>query len=965
MSRRVLAGLIAPAILVVLVLVGRDGPRPSDAGDRPPAAAGEAAGAEAVAMPGDLAGLLITFGLKDQSPTDWDGEVTLSAGKLLALEIVQGNPKAAVEGDRFRVRSTLAKMAAKKKETVTRPTVRLTLDAPATARVKVATKQGTFEFSLADLAEPGATKALLDGRVSVAREEGAVRLTTGADEHDYPALARGADGVLWLAYAEYRKGKPYLAERVLLGDFDALVPRGHGDRVRLRRYDGKRWGAPIDVTGGGLDVWRPTVTVTGNQVHIAWGQQVDGHWDVYHRVYTLAADGVEGKWSDAVRVNKEPGTGFHVVSATSSAGDVWLAWQGWRQGHFQIFARKLPAGPEIAVTTAPANHWAPAIAADSAGRVYVAYDHYEKGNYDVRLAEVTGTTVRTVDVAATARFEARPSIACDRHNRVWVAYEEGDEQWGKDYSNEKQYTKVGLTGNPGNGLYVQRTLRVRCLADGAVMQPAGDLEAALRQRSVNNRTMPRLALDGAGGLWLLYRHHPRPLGNGEVWNSFAVRWDGKEWSVPRRLGRSDNLMDNRPALAPAGPGLMVVFSGDARLNQQKREHNHLYATVLTAAGMTRPAELVADPPAPPAQLKAVHPAEAEDIARMRAYRVEHEGKKLRLVRGEFHRHTEYTAHRDGDGLLEDSWRYALDAGGLDWMGNGDHDNGHHDEYSWWQIQKTADVMHHPPTFVAVQSYERSVKYPNGHRNVIFPKRGIRPLPRGGLPGTEEKGSADTHVLYQYLRHFGGMCSSHTSATDMGTDWRDNDPVVEPVVEIYQGHRHNYELPGAPRSPTAKTQIGGFEPKGFVVNALDKGYRLGFQSSSDHISTHISYGIVMTDDLSRQGIIDAFKRRHSYAATDNIVLEFRCGKHVMGDAFETTAAPKFDVKVIGTAPVARVSFIRDGKYLHVAEPAQREAAVTFTDENPPAGRTSYYYVRIEQSDGNLAWASPMWITYRGK
>jgi hypothetical protein len=29
----------------------------------------------------------------------------------------------------------------------------------------------------------------------------------------------------------------------------------------------------------------------------------------------------------------------------------------------------------------------------------------------------------------------------------------------------------------------------------------------------------------------------------------------------------------------------------------------------------------------------------------------------------------------------------------------------------------------------------------------------------------------------------------------------------------------------------------------------------------------------------------------------------------------------------------------------------------------AGQTSYYYVRIEQQDGNLAWASPMWVTYK--
>ena len=30
--------------------------------------------------------------------------------------------------------------------------------------------------------------------------------------------------------------------------------------------------------------------------------------------------------------------------------------------------------------------------------------------------------------------------------------------------------------------------------------------------------------------------------------------------------------------------------------------------------------------------------------------------------------------------------------------------------------------------------------------------------------------------------------------------------------------------------------GGYQPEGFIWNALEKGYRLGFQASSDHIST---------------------------------------------------------------------------------------------------------------------------------
>ena len=32
-----------------------------------------------------------------------------------------------------------------------------------------------------------------------------------------------------------------------------------------------------------------------------------------------------------------------------------------------------------------------------------------------------------------------------------------------------------------------------------------------------------------------------------------------------------------------------------------------------------------------------------------------------------------------------------------------------------------------------------------------------------------------------------------------------------------------------------------------------------------------------------------------------------------------------------------------------------------DEKPKTGQTSLYYVRIEQTDGQLAWSSPVWIT----
>jgi hypothetical protein len=34
-----------------------------------------------------------------------------------------------------------------------------------------------------------------------------------------------------------------------------------------------------------------------------------------------------------------------------------------------------------------------------------------------------------------------------------------------------------------------------------------------------------------------------------------------------------------------------------------------------------------------------------------------------------------------------------------------------------------------------------------------------------------------------------------------------------------------------------------------------------------------------------------------------------------------------------------------------------------DDDARPGQSHYYYVRVEQADGNLAWASPLWISYK--
>ena len=671
-----------------------------------------------------------------------------------------------------------------------------------------------------------------------------------------------------------------------------------------------------------------------------------------------------------------------MVLATAADGQVWMAWQGWDKGQADILLAPVEkADASIRVSESPANEWSPAIAADSGGRLHVAFDSYAAGNYDVvlRTRDRDGTLAPAVAVARTPKYEARPSLATDRSGRVWVAYEERTEDWGKDAEN--------LVEGEGSTLYRKSAVRVRCV-DGARVLDAPDPVAEAPEPARLMNSFPRLARDRSGRIWLAYRHRLEAIwGNqavmvaGGVWVESVTTLQGKEWSAPQVLSRSDGLLDNRPALvAPDGGPLLIVYNTDGRLRREVELSSELTRRYFTHSG-TMPGVidndleisalesprrasdpvLVASEPAGEARDRAIHPDEAGDVARMRDYRIQASGKTYRLLRGDFHRHTEISQDGGQDGALEDMWRYGIDAARFDWMGNNDHDNGGGKEYTWWLVQKTTD-LYHGTTFTPMFTYERSVSYPNGHRNVMFAQRGVRTLPR--LVGETTVVDDDTLMLYDYLKAFDGICASHTSATGMGTDWRDINPQYEPIVEIFQGHRNSYEHFGAPRvARTPLEAIGGWKPLGMVWNALSMQYKFGFQASSDHISTHISYAVAIAEDQSRAAILDAFKRRHCYGATDNILLDVRSGDHIMGDEFDADGPVKLKVLVHGTRPIARVDVIKDFVYVFSTEPKGPRVEFQWTDEETRPSGTSWYYVRAIQDDGELAWGSPIWVNTR--
>jgi hypothetical protein len=496
-------------------------------------------------------------------------------------------------------------------------------------------------------------------------------------------------------------------------------------------------------------------------------------------------------------------------------------------------------------------------------------------------------------------------------------------------------------------------------------------------------SMPRLAIDPGGLVYLAFRTRRLPGRSpaGTVWIEQVVYFDGAQWKGPIVIPNTDQASDNRPAMLAVAPGdVLMAVAGDHRLSETMLDpgrraggggmggapesiNSDIYAAEMLVKDAAQPVQLRPMPAETVAQAETDAAAEKDQAAMMRGYRATLAGQQLRLLRGEFHRHTDISYDGTGDGPLIDAYRYMIDAASMDWGGCCDHDNGT-SEYTWWIQQKLTDAYKLDNRYTAIFAYERSVGYPEGHRNVVFPTRGIRPLPRLPKMANDSTGNApDTLQLYEYLKKYDGIVASHTSGTDMGTDWRDNDPILEPVVEIYQGCRQNYEMPGAPRSNTEDYSIGGWRPLGFVSLALKKGYRLGFQASSDHGSTHMSYCNLWVTKPTREAIMEALHKRRVYGANDNILAEVRCGAHFMGEEFDSDQPPAINVKLRGTAEFAKVHIVKDGEYVYSAEPGKRDVEFTWRDNAAQKGKTSYYYVRGEQADGELVWASPMWITYR--
>lgn len=785
---------------------------------------------------------------------------------------------------------------------------------------------------------------------TIAGEVPGERVSNADKQGDWPAIAYARDGSLWAIWIEWN-------------DKDA-------DRVLVRQRDpAGKWGAEIALEDGNWDHYSPSLVAAGSGVMAIWSGQSNGNFDLFATTVSP-----EGKFAKPQRLTTAPFSDFNARAAADAAGNVTVVWQSFRGGNGDIFARRFSRnkwGPEARVSASSSDDWEPSIALDRNGVAWISWDGYETGNYDVYLRSFDGTKLgETVAMTTEPAAQFHSSVAVDGEGRAWVAWDEADQNWGKDFSK--------VSAAPGSrGLHFSRKLGLRVYANGRVQEPAGDLAAVLTGRMQRYAELPHLAFDASGALWMVFRHWTLPQPS-EIYHFYATRLSGDKWSVPVKLANSSGQNTQHASLTvgPAGD-LAVGYASDGRgpgilpKDQVHALHYNVYVSKL-AKGEGPPKVAITDAKLPAAQTQPAPRPRATMSAG---------GKTYHLLLGDAHRHTDIRGHSGVDGSVLDTYRYALDAAKLDWLGTSDHNEvatGWADglrDYQWWTVQKTVDLMTHPPVFIGVYSYEHSLNRPSGHRNILFLKRGgpLRAADRAkeadNLPPNLWKWMSD-HALTQSGQKLVIVPHTFGEKTQPIADFNWQNARFDCLLEIYQGARSSYEAWQAPSGE--KRGNSQVEEKGhFAQDALANGNVYGFVSFSDHGSTHNSWAGVWAPAEDRAGLFDGLYERRTYAASDEIIPKATMGGHMPGEEFTATAgsAPAIEATIAAPDAILRVDVVKDGKYVYTSKAVGRTASVKYRDNETKPGK-SYYYIRVFQrdtenpgGDPEVAWTSPWYVTYK--
>jgi hypothetical protein len=443
----------------------------------------------------------------------------------------------------------------------------------------------------------------------------------------------------------------------------------------------------------------------------------------------------------------------------------------------------------------------------------------------------------------------------------------------------------------------------------------------------------------------------------------AVVFNGEKWALsevtPPEVPGGETL---RLAVTPFGDGIAFAHISDTRHHFERGESRcpiNLYVSTHS------------DAPYPTRHVPFVVPEARRTSAANRRVpgSVRVDNSDYRLVFGNLHRHTDMSVCLRGRNLSPQvDLRAARDLTRESFGALTDHDVDH-DSYHWHENLKYTRLYNFQGDFVTIPSFEwtGNVKWeggPFGHFNVHF---------FGGEDDARVLSAFDQDIagtpdrLYKHLNGTTLAIPHHPADKTLRFLWENFDSAHSPVAEIFQDFRGSAEYPGAPGT----TSYGHADARHFLQSAWQAGLRFGVIAGGDHFGVALA-GLYVSE-LTRKGILDAFRARRCFATTGcQMLIDVRVNGVFMGG--EVALGHPDDIRTIAwhveSHEPARLTVMRNthpmcealvtagsvhGSFVDTANCAEIIDAVVSNGD-----RVVYYYLRVEREDGEIGWSSPVWV-----
>lgn len=324
--------------------------------------------------------------------------------------------------------------------------------------------------------------------------------------------------------------------------------------------------------------------------------------------------------------------------------------------------------------------------------------------------------------------------------------------------------------------------------------------------------------------------------------------------------------------------------------------------------------------------------------------------------GDLHAHSGLSF--DTNCSTQELYNFAKLTSSLDFIIASDHDI-HSSSSDWEESKLLANSNNEPGEFVAFLGYEWT-GLPGeigGHRIIIYPDSERTRF------SFESSLSNNISKITSLVSAEGGlMIVAHSDADNFHANIDFINNSVQVGIELTGVYSNRFEYFGNPNSYSVQVENNS------VRDALLKGNTFGAIGSSD--SHNCRPGLagltaVIADSLTRNSLFESIKNRSVYATTGaRIELGFNTEDLKMGNVKLYSTAelplrvPEFNIWAKGAAELEGIQVIKNSEVVYELAGNGTDSLSAFFEDINPIETDTYYYLKVIQKDGELAWSSPI-------